>query len=230
MADKNMEIKDVQQFNYAHNDTSVPERESRTAALNRLCVSDTVARLRAEAQAKQIPVATDETLNFLLTLALATKAQRMLEVGCAWGLTSLALLETLPQASLTAIERDESFYNRAKQNLNGYSSRCDLRLGDAAESLATLPDEAFDFIFLDCAKVQYVKLLPQLLRVLKKGGALVADDVLLYGWVNGEFPVPKKRKMLVEHIREYITAVTSDERLATSILDVGDGIALSVKK
>ena len=221
---------ETQQFNYAHNDTSVPERVSRTAALNRLVVSDGVARLRAEARKSEVPVANDETLNFLLTLALAKNAQSVLEIGSAWGLTSLALLESLPQARLVAIERDESFYNRAKQNLNGHSSRCELRLGDAAEVLATLPDEGYDFIFLDCAKVQYVKLLPQLIMVLKKGGILLADDVLLYGWVNGEVPVPKKRRMLVEHIREYIAAVTNDDRLSTSVLDVGDGLALTVKK
>ena len=221
---------ETQQFNYAHNDTSVPERVSRTAALNRLVVSDGVARLRAEARKSEVPVANDETLNFLLTLALAKNAQSVLEIGSAWGLTSLALLESLPQARLVAIERDESFYNRAKQNLNGHSSRCELRLGDAAEVLATLPDEGYDFIFLDCAKVQYVKLLPQLIKVLKKGGILLADDVLLYGWVNGEVPVPKKRRMLVEHIREYIAAVTNDDRLSTSVLDVGDGLALTVKK
>ena len=52
----------------------------------------------------------------------------------------------------------------------------------------------------------------------------------MYGWVNGEVETPKKRKMLVEHIREYITAVTNDEELQTSILDVGNGLAMSVKK
>ena len=221
---------DTQQFNYAHNETSVPERESRTSALNQLKVSGNVSRLRSEAQAMEVPVANDETLGFLITLALTKNAGSILEVGCAWGLTSLALLETLDGAFLTAIERDESFYQRAKDNLSAHTNRCDLRLGDAAEVIATLPDNKFDFIFLDCAKVQYVKLLPQLKRVLKKGGVLVADDVLLYGWVNGEVPVPRKRKALVEHIREYIAAAVEDNELCTSVLDVGDGLALSVKR
>ena len=220
----------TQQFTYAHNDTSVPERESRTAQINKLKVSEKVARLRAEAQALEVPVADDETLGFLITLALAKNAQSILEVGCAHGLTSLALLENLGEAHLTAIERDEDFYRRAKDNLAEHFNRCDLRLGDAAEVIATLPDGEFDFIFLDCAKVQYIKLLPQLKRVLKKGGVLLADDVLLYGWVNGEAPVPKKRKMLVEHIREYLSAVTEDEGLSTSVISIGDGLALSVKR
>jgi predicted O-methyltransferase YrrM len=93
-----------------------------------------------------------------------------------------------------------------------------------------LPDDEYDFIFLDCAKVQYIKLLPALKQKLKVGGVLLADDVLLYGWVNGESPVPKKRKMLVEHVREYIDAVNCDPALSTTILDIGDGLSFSVKK
>ncbi len=217
-------------FNYAHNDTSTPERESRTAGLNKLRVSNWVAHLRKYSHERQVPTASDETLNFLLTLALAKNAKSILEVGCAEGITSLALLDTCGEAHLTAIERDEKFYNSAKDNLNAYADRCTLLSGDAADICLTLETEAYDFIFLDCAKVQYVKLLPELKRILKKNGVLVADDILMYGWVNGEVETPKKRRMLVEHIREYITAVTDDYQLSTSILDIGNGIAMSVKR
>lgn len=114
--------------------------------------------------------------------------------------------------------------------MDAYVGRYTLLEGDAADICLTLPDEAYDFIFLDCAKVQYIKLLPELKRILKKNGVLLADDILMYGWVNGEVETPKKRKMLVEHIREYIEAVTNDWKLQTAILDIGNGIALSVRK
>lgn len=217
-------------FNYAHNDTSTPERESRTAGLNKLRVSGEVAHLRKYAHEREVPTASDETLNFLLTLALAKNAKSSLEVGCAEGITSLALLNICESAHLTAIERDENFYNSAKVNLNAYADRCTLLKGDAADICAELETGAYDFIFLDCAKVQYVKLLPELKRVLSKNGVLLADDILMYGWVNGEVETPKKRKMLVEHIREYIAAVTDDEELSTAILDIGNGLAMSVKR
>lgn len=217
-------------FNYAHNDTGTPERESRTAGLNKLRVSDKVESLRKSANAREVPTASDETLNFILTLALAKNVTSILEVGCAEGITSLALLDTCHNARLTAIERDEEFFKAAQNNLSTYNDKVTLLKGDAAEVLATLKDNAYDFIFLDCAKVQYIKLLPQLKRVLAANGVLLADDVLMYGWVNGEVETPKKRKMLVEHIREYITAVTDDNDLQTSILDIGNGLAMSVKK
>ncbi|MDE6373042.1 MAG: O-methyltransferase [Clostridia bacterium] len=221
---------DTNKFTYAHRDTSTPERTSRTAGLNKLRVGDYVARLRKHAYEREVPVAGDETLNFLLTLALAKNAKSILEVGCAEGITSIALLDISEGAHLTAIERDGQFICSFKSNLEAYAGRYTLIEGDATDVCATLTDEAYDFIFLDCAKVQYIKLLPELKRILKKNGVLVADDILMYGWVNGEVETPKKRRMLVEHIREYITAVTEDCGLQTAILDVGNGIAMSVKK
>ena len=217
-------------FDYAHRDTSAPERISRTAGLNKLRVSDRCAKLRKYAHEREVPTASDETLNFLLTLALAKNAKNILEVGCAEGITSLALLDICGGAHLTAIERDERFICSFKENLNAYVGRYTLLKGDAADICLSLADEEYDFIFLDCAKVQYIKLLPELKRILKKNGVLLADDVLMYGWVNGEVETPKKRKMLVEHIREYIEAVTSDYQLQTSILDVGNGLAMGVKR
>lgn len=217
-------------FNYAHNDTSAPERESRTAGLNRLHVSENVARLRKSAHEREVPTASDETLNFLLTLAQAKNAKNILEVGCAEGITSLALSDICAEAHLTAIEREEQFIRAFESNLHAYADRCTLLKGDAQDVCKTLETGAYDFIFLDCAKVQYIKLLPELKRILSKNGVLLADDILMYGWVNGEVETPKKRKMLVEHIREYIDAVTSDGELQTAILDIGNGLAMSVKK
>lgn len=218
----------MEEFTYAHNDTSVPERHSRTAGLNRLNVSGEVAAVRRYAFERNIPVASDETLNFILALARAKGATRILEVGCAVGATALALLQTCENARITAIERDENFFALARQNLSPYADRATVIHGEAAQSLADITGD-FDFIFLDCAKVQYIKLLPRLKRLLAVGGVLVADDVLLYGYVNGEVPVPKKRAALVRHVKEYLDAVTADSEFLTCVLDVGDGVAMSVK-
>ncbi len=123
---------DTEKFNYAHNDTSVPERTSRTAGLNKLRVSDWCARLRKYAHEREVPTTSEETLNFLLTLALAKNAKNILEVGCAEGITSLALLDILPDANLTGIEREEKFICSFKENLHAHAGRHTLLSGDAA--------------------------------------------------------------------------------------------------
>lgn len=217
-------------FNYAHNDTSVPERISRTAGLNKLKISDLAMSVREGAFARSIPVSSDETLNFLCTASAAKGAKNILEIGTAVGVSGLCLLQTCTHAHLTTIERDQGFFAEAERNFKaaGLSARVTQILGDAGEALPALCGE-YDFIFLDSAKAQYIKYLPTLKRLMPRGGVLLADDVLLYGWVNGERPVPAKRRMLVKHVREYLEAVTGDEQLLTSVIDVGDGVALSVK-
>ena len=122
------------------------------------------------------------------------------------------------------MERDEKFYAEALENFRSLelSDRVTALCGDAGEIIAGLCG-GYDFIFLDCAKAQYVKYLPVLKKLLDKGG------VLLYGWITGETPVPQKRKMLAAHVREYVDAVVGDKELNTTIINSGDGLALSVK-
>ena len=218
-------------FEYAHGDTSKGERKSPTAIFNNVTMPEKIAAMREEAFAREIPTADDETLNFICTLLAANKPQNILELGTATGVSASVMLNICKIAHLTTIEREQKFYDEALKNFK--SLEIDMRVtalyGDAYECLQKLEGQ-FDFIFMDCAKVQYIKLLPVLKRLLKKGGTLLADDVLLYGWLTGEVPVPQKRKMLYTHVKEYIDAVTQDSELYTTVLNVGDGLAMSVKK
>lgn len=218
-------------FSYPHNDTSRPERPSRTAGLNKLNVSEEVRKIRESAFARGIPVSSDETLQFICLQAAAAGAANILEVGAAIGASGAALLQCCPSARLTAIEKNRYFAAEAQANFDrlGLGDRVRLIEGDAADILGGL-EGGYDFVFLDAAKVQYVKWLPRIRQLLAPGGLLIADDVLLYGWVNGEEQVPKKRRMLVQHIREYLEAVLSDGGLTSYVADIGDGLCISLKR
>lgn len=222
----------MKNFTYAHKDTGEGERITRTSSFNKPRISAELQALREGAFKEEIPVSDDETLCFLCTLIRAVKPENILELGTAVGISGVAMLTECESARLTTIERDENFYKSALANFKKFnlSDRVRALAGDAGEIIGSLEENAFDFIFLDCAKVQYIKFLPRLKRLLKRGGVLLADDVLLFGYLTGECEVPKKRKMLVEHIREYLDAVTHDDGFSTTVLDIGNGIALSVKK
>ena len=216
----------MQNFNYAHKNTAEGERQTKTARFNKPRISEEIQSVRRDAFRAEIPVSDDETLNFLCTVIGALQPERILELGTAVGVSGSAMLKSGKRAQLTTVERDENFYKKAVENFEklGLSDRVTAVSGDAGEVIERL-DGKFDFIFLDCAKVQYIKYLPR----LKPCGVLVADDVLLFGYVTGETEVPKKRKMLVEHVKEYLEAVTHDEELSTTVLDIGNGVAMSVK-
>lgn len=200
-----------------------------TASLVQLHIDERISRLRSEALARGIPVADDETLQFLLTVLSIKQPTRILEIGTAVGLSAAAMLFACPQAKITTMELEEDRFLEAKANFEalGIADRVTAHLGDAGEILAMM-DGQFDFVFLDGPKAQYEKYLFDLKRLMKKGAILFADDVLLYGWVSGEEPTPQKRHSIVDKIRSYLENVTSDPDFLTSVLNVGDGVALSV--
>ena len=173
-----------------------------TASLVQLDIDERIESRRAAALERGIPVADDETLNFLLLTLTAFQPTRILEIGTAVGLSSVAMLQACPAARLTTVELEEERYLEAKKNFEefGVSARVNAHLGDAGEILAMMD------------------------------GLLFADDVLLYGWVSGAEPTPQKRHSIVDKLRSYLDTVTKDKDFITSVLDIGDGVALSVYK
>ncbi len=194
----------------------------------RLILDPRLSALREAAKQGRDPTATDETLEFILKTIDKLHCERILEIGAAEGLTSCAMLLSC-KAQLTAIELIPERAAKARENFAcfGVEKRVTLHEGDAGDILPLL-EGTYDLIFLDGPKAQYLKYLPDCKRLLKRGGVLLSDDVLLFGWVRGE--PPKKRRMLVEHIREYLNALQNDKELETHILDVGEGLAVSKKR
>ena len=192
-----------------------------------LRLDERLLALREQAKEGRDPTCADETLELLLKTAENFHPARILEIGAAEGLTSVAFC--LTGARVTAIERDAARAATARRHFAafGVTESVELLEGDAGEILPLLREE-YDIIFLDGPKVQYKKYLPDCKRLLKKGGILFSDDVLLFGWVRGE--APKKRRMLVEHIREYLQTLEADPALETEILELGEGLAVSRKK
>lgn len=182
--------------------------------------------LRAKAMDGRDPTASDDVLAFMTERAGEMGAEHILEIGAGKALTSIAFALTLPAAHVTAIERDAERIALARENIAafGLGERITLLEGEAADILPCLGG-AFDLIFLDAAKVQYRRFLPDCKRLLRSGGILFSDDVRLFA--DG---VPKKRKMLALHIDEYISALTADAAFQTQIYPFGKGLAVSRKR
>ena len=200
-----------------------------TASLVKLDIDERIAALRADALKRGIPVADDETLQYLLVMLKSCRPQRILEIGTAVGLSAAAMLYACPNAKITTIELEEDRYEEAKRNFKnlGIENSVNAYLGDAGDILAMMDGE-YDFVFLDGPKAQYEKYLFDLKRLMKQGAILFSDDVLLFGWVSGEEETPQKRKSIVGKIQAYLQTLTADKDFITSVLNVGDGVAISV--
>lgn len=186
--------------------------------------------LRAGAKNRRDPAADDATLGLLLALARLRGVRRFLEIGTAEGLTSAALLLALPQAEGVTVECDEERHARAVRNFAdfGVAGRVRAVLADAADVLPALR-EPFDLVFLDGPKAQYVNYLPDIKRLLSPRGLLYADDVLLYGWVNGREKTPPKRRSIVRRLRDFLAAAGGDADFTVRVFGIGEGAALCAK-
>ena len=89
---------------------------------------------------------------------------------------------------------------------------------------------SYDLIFMDAAKGQYIHFLPDVIRLLRKGGVLISDNVLQDGEVlDSKYVVERRNRTIHSRMREYLYTLKNHEELETSIIPLGDGVSLSVK-
>ena len=189
--------------------------------------------IEQEALASYVPIIRKETQSLLKTLLTMLRPARVLEVGTAVGFSALLMSEYLPEgAHITTIEKYEKRIPIARQNFRraGKEGQITLIEGDAMEVLRSL-DGPFDFVFMDAAKGQYPHYLPEVLRLLTPGGVLMSDNVLQDGsLIESRFAVERRDRTIHSRMREYLYELKHREDLMTSILPLGDGVALTVKK
>ena len=195
--------------------------------------SEILETIEKEALASSVPIIRREMQSFLKTLLLIRKPMRILEVGTAVGFSALLMSEYAPEGCrITTIENYEKRIPTALENFRraGKEEKITLIEGDAAEVLKTL-EGPYDFIFMDAAKGQYIHYLPEVLRLLPEGGVLVSDNVMQDGEViESRFAVERRNRTTHARMREYLYELKHNDALVTSIIPLGDGAAVSVKR
>ncbi|HJB35805.1 MAG TPA: O-methyltransferase [Candidatus Blautia merdipullorum] len=190
-------------------------------------------QLEMDALKNQVPIIRRETQSLLKVLLRIKTPSRILEVGTAVGFSALLMSTYGPEnCRITTIENYDKRIPIARENFKkaGKEEQITLLEGDAREILKTL-EEPFDFIFMDAAKGQYIHFLPDILRLLSRGGILISDNVLQDGdIIESHFAVERRNRTIYKRMREYLSALKNSDVLETSILPLGDGVALSVKK
>lgn len=179
-----------------------------------------------------VPIIRKEMQSFLKVLLAIKKPMRILEVGTAVGFSAILMSEYAPKgAKITTIEKYEPRIPIARENFRraGRDEMITLLEGDALEILKELTGE-YDFIFMDAAKAQYIAYMPEVVRLLAKDGVLISDNVLQDGdIIESRFAVERRNRTIHSRMREYLYELKHHELLETSIIPLGDGVALSTK-
>ncbi|KEI01501.1 O-methyltransferase [Clostridium botulinum] len=181
---------------------------------------------------EQVPIVQDEVANFLKFMVLSNKPKKILELGTAIGYSSILMnMACNGECEITTIERDENMISIAKNNIvkYGFDDKIKILQGDCLEILPTI-DEQFDLIFMDAGKGHYNHFLPHCMRMLKKDGMIIADNVLFRGMVASDDLVKRRKITIVKRMRSYLEMVSSDENFITSVIPMGDGIAITTRR
>ena len=145
--------------------------------------------LEREAARCEVPMIRQDMQSFLRVLLAIRRPKHILEVGTAVGFSALLMAQnTEPDCRITTIENYEKRIVQARENIAqaGMEERITLLEGDAAEVMRGLTGP-YDLIFMDAAKGQYLRFLPEALRLLCTGGVLISDNVLQEGDIIESF-------------------------------------------
>ena len=186
-----------------------------------------------EAKADLVPVIRRVMQSFLKVLLAIHRPLRVLEVGTAVGFSALLFCEYGPEnMQVTTIEKYEKRIPIARENFRraGRENQITLLEGDAADILKEL-QESYDLIFMDAAKGQYIHFLDDVLRLMKPGSVLVSDNVLQGGdIIESHYAVERRNRTIYKRMREYLYELKHNDKLLTSVIPLGDGVTVSVRK
>ena len=191
-----------------------------------------LGELQKESYKLGLPIIPKDVVKLLGFVLGLHRPVNILEIGMAVGFSASFMAGFLPEGGhITTIDRYPLMIERAKANFKkfGLEDKITILEGDANDILKELKGP-YDFIFMDAAKGQYINILPDVLRVLRVGGVIMADDILQDGRVAmGYDEVPKRQRTIHKRLNEFLDTINNSPNLRTSILTIGDGVALIQK-
>ncbi|MEM6520605.1 MAG: class I SAM-dependent methyltransferase [Cyanobacteria bacterium P01_C01_bin.70] len=180
----------------------------------------------------QMQIAPEQGQLIALMVKLA-KVERALEIGVFTGYSALVVALALPPGGqLVACDVSEEYTAIAQKfwQKAGVADKIDLRLAPAVETLQQLLEAGehsqFDFAFIDADKSNYDTYYEQALQLVRPGGLIAIDNVLWHGRV-ADATIKDNR---TEKIRALNQKLLQDDRIDLSLLPIGDGLTLALKR
>ena len=184
--------------------------------------------VKKKALEDNIPIIMDDTLEKIKEILENEKPNRILEIGTAVGYSASQFARyTDKKCKIDTIEIDEERAKEAKENIKkiGFEDRINVIVGNAVDIIPTLNNK-YDIVFIDAAKGKYPIFLEESLKLINKGGLILADNILYKGYVMSDYNKHKQRTA-VRHLREYIKEITENDNFETEILEIGDGLSIT---
>lgn len=189
-------------------------------------------KFREECESRELPIIHKEVGQFIKLTINQLKARKIIEIGTNVGYSSIFMSYIMNlEGKVVTIERSEKFYQEALKNVEsfGLEKNIDIQFGDASEIMDSV-EGTFDMAFIDAAKSYYKIFFDKCYQKMKPGGIIISDNVLYQGMIATDELVVRRKKTLVRNLRNYLEYISHDDRYVTSVLPLGDGVAVTLIK
>ena len=188
---------------------------------------DLIKEMKEYAEDNNVPIITDEGIDYIRNYIKENNIKRILEVGAAIGYSSILMALTDEEITITTIERDEKRYLEAVKNIKKFhlEERITLLYKDAFDVEL---DEEFDLVFIDAAKAQNTRFFEKFSKNLAKQGTIITDNMNFHGLVEDESKIESRNlRALIRKVKAYHDYLENNEDYKTIFLNIGDGLAVS---
>lgn len=190
-----------------------------------------IRQIKEYAEKENVPIMSDDGIMYLIDYIGKYKIKRILEIGTAIGYSTIMMCSCADDITITSIERDEKRYLEAIKNIKKakFEDRIILIYSDAFD--VQLQDK-YDLIFIDAAKAQNINFFEMFEKNLVDRGTIITDNMNFHGLVFKDPDKIESRNLrqLVRKIKKYKDFLENNDSYDTEFLDIGDGLAVSMKK
>lgn len=179
------------------------------------------------------PIIQREVAQFMKVCLNIQKPKRILEIGSNVGYSSMFMCRALgADVKITTIELNTEIAMQARENIKrfGYDDCITVINDDATDALDSLGiaqlDSKFDFVFIDASKSHYDDFFEKSLRIVSDDAVIMCDNTLYKGLIANDDLVVKRKRTIVRKMRSFLSDISDDDRFITSLIPIGDGVAL----
>lgn len=185
--------------------------------------------IKTYAKNHAVPIAQDESSDFICNYIKEHNCKNVLEIGTAIGFSSIKFAQVSDDVFVTTVESDIDRHIKAKDNISSHNLEHKIN-AIYADALTWQCEKKFDLIFIDAAKAQYINFFEKYKENLAENGVIITDNLSFHGMVEDmSLTYNYSTKRLVRKIRKYIEFLKANKDYHTDFYKCGDGISVSYK-
>ncbi len=181
-----------------------------------------------------VPIMENDAIDAFLGLLTIQQPTAILEIGSAIGYSAIRMAQRLPEASIVTIERDAERFEKAVQFIDAAGCQERIRIIEAdalAQEADVVVDKTYDALFIDAAKGQYRRFFDKYSPAIESKGVIYCDNMFMHGMVlQEEQDIPKRKRTMIRKLKEFTHWLMSHPDYETTLLPIGDGLLVAVKK